>query len=306
MPILFLLIILGKSDPYLKVTFGEKTLPEKARDLYITDTSNPSFYTAFEFVTQMPGAPDLKVGVYDYDAHGEDDLIGSTNIDLVDRWYSPLWQNLGKDYQEAVGYKYRKASKVRLHINEKVKYKVQRNKSIVTLSKIENEFCDVKFDDGEEKQGIPLADVLHPDFELGIPLTDAIIKQGVPIAPLKGGARLKEGDKAKYKVRQNNVFVIIEEVHEGGKYDIVFSNGEKKYKVSSDDLYVRRGPSVERRKPLERRDLRSPTSETTQGTLRMWVDILPSKLASQIDAYNIELPVQKEWEIRLIIWFVTT
>lgn len=289
LPISFLPLILGKSDPYLKVTFGKKTLPEKARDLYISDTSKPSFYTAFEFVTEMPGAPDLKVGVYDYDAHGEDDLIGSTNIDLVDRWYSPLWQNLGKDYQEAAGYKYRKASGVQLHINEKVKYKVQRNNSVVTLTKVhKNKCCDVTFDDGEKKQGVPLTDV-HP-----------YIYQGLPIAPLKEEAR------AKYKVRQNNVLVIIKEVYEGGRYDIVFSNGEKKCKVFSDDLYVRRGPSVERRKPLERRDLRSPTSETTQGTLRMWVDILPSKLASQIDAYNIELPAQKEWEIRLIIWFVKT
>ena len=42
------------------------------------------------------GSSQLRIDVYDHDTVFSDDLIGSTCIDLEDRWFSPSWQQLKK------------------------------------------------------------------------------------------------------------------------------------------------------------------------------------------------------------------
>ena len=87
------------ADPYLKVTLGNKAL--STRRCYIPNTIKPDFYHYFEFTASFPGTSSLNVEVYDYDVIGSDDLIGSTVIDLEDRWFSDTWNELGSDYKEA-------------------------------------------------------------------------------------------------------------------------------------------------------------------------------------------------------------
>ena len=135
----------------------------------------------------MPGAPLLDVSVYDYDSHGDNELIGSTSIDLIDRWYSPLWQTLGKDYQDKAGYSY------------------------------------------SSKQG---------DFNAN------------------------EGDKVKIISSKKHGRIV--KVRGDGTFDVQVNDGKNlkiermvKYK---DIAFMNRNATVERRKPLESRNLRSPMS----------------------------------------------
>jgi len=79
------------SDPYLKVTIAGKTQSTRAR--YKSKTLNPEFYEAFEFPINLPGDALLRIDVVDWDGLG-DDLIGSTEIDIEDRYFSEDWRNL--------------------------------------------------------------------------------------------------------------------------------------------------------------------------------------------------------------------
>ena len=47
---------------------------------------SPDLFQRFEFATQLPGPAALKVSVYDHNFLLKDSLIGSTTIDLEDRW----------------------------------------------------------------------------------------------------------------------------------------------------------------------------------------------------------------------------
>lgn len=78
------------SDPYLKITCGEMTFDERKN--YQIDEPNPKFYKLFNFTGEFPGAPPLVIEAYDYDDLFGDDLIGTTIIDLDDRFFSPDWQ----------------------------------------------------------------------------------------------------------------------------------------------------------------------------------------------------------------------
>ena len=53
------------------------------------------FYKLVEFDAELPGTSQLIVDVMDKDTIGSDDLIGSTTIDLEDRWFDKRWQELG-------------------------------------------------------------------------------------------------------------------------------------------------------------------------------------------------------------------
>lgn len=80
------------SDPYLIVKCGKKTYND--RDNYKLDTNTPEFYKHFDFFIDLPGAPMLEIEAYDHDGFFGDELIGSTKIDLDDRYYSLTWQSM--------------------------------------------------------------------------------------------------------------------------------------------------------------------------------------------------------------------
>jgi len=77
------------SDPYLKITCGERSY--NTRDEYLLDEPNPKFNKRFEFGCDFPGAPPMIVEAYDFDDLFGDDLIGRTIVDLDDRFFSPDW-----------------------------------------------------------------------------------------------------------------------------------------------------------------------------------------------------------------------
>lgn len=61
------------------------------------NTLNPHFGKIFEWHIQLPG-PSLKIVVKDFDdiwEGGVDDVIGETEIDLEDRYFSNAWRSLG-------------------------------------------------------------------------------------------------------------------------------------------------------------------------------------------------------------------
>ena len=82
----------GDSDPYLKLTLGNKTYNE--RDKYQLDNPNPDFFCHYDFEAVFPGCPPLNIEVIDFDDIFGDDAIGSTSIDLEDRFFSVDWQSL--------------------------------------------------------------------------------------------------------------------------------------------------------------------------------------------------------------------
>lgn len=80
----------GFSDPYLKLAIGDEAYDE--RDNYVLDEPNPDFCKHFDFSGNFPGCPPLKIDVMDYDDLFGDDLIGSTSIDLEDRYFLAEWR----------------------------------------------------------------------------------------------------------------------------------------------------------------------------------------------------------------------
>ena len=89
---------LGSSDPYLKVSLGDKEFRDfnvKFRNL------NPEFFKVYEFTTTLPGPSLLKVALWDKNLISSDVLMGETIVDLEDRWYHPKWTSLDKKPVEA-------------------------------------------------------------------------------------------------------------------------------------------------------------------------------------------------------------
>jgi len=80
----------GFSDPYCIVKCGRKVYNE--RDNYQEDEPNPGIYKSFDFEATFPGAPPIELTLMDYDLIFGDESIGTTLIDLEDRFFSPDWQ----------------------------------------------------------------------------------------------------------------------------------------------------------------------------------------------------------------------
>jgi hypothetical protein len=82
----------GFSDPYLKLKLGKKLYDDCKN--YIMDEPNPKFCKHWDFETTFPGCPMLFIDAMDYDDLFGDDLIGSTSVDLEDRYFLPEWRAL--------------------------------------------------------------------------------------------------------------------------------------------------------------------------------------------------------------------
>lgn len=80
----------------VQIRLGDKLINDKEN--LQKCTLKPNFFKCYEMVTQLPGASQLDVSVYDYDRFGADELIGSTFVDLEDRWFSPEWQNFERNH----------------------------------------------------------------------------------------------------------------------------------------------------------------------------------------------------------------
>lgn len=81
--------IASQSDPFLKITCGNSIYNE--RDNYQLNNNCPKFDKHYEFNVEFPGPPNIVIEAFDFDDIFGDDLIGTTTIDLDDRYYSVDW-----------------------------------------------------------------------------------------------------------------------------------------------------------------------------------------------------------------------
>lgn len=80
------------SDTYLKLACNGKVYSE--RDHYQLDEPNPDFYKSYDFEAYMPGSSPLTIQVWDYDMIFGDEVVGTTKVDLEDRYFSLEWNSL--------------------------------------------------------------------------------------------------------------------------------------------------------------------------------------------------------------------
>lgn len=88
------------SDPYLSLKCNETSFNE--RDNYQLDEPNPKFNTYYDFEGTFPGCSPLEISVYDYDDIFGDDLIGTSYVDLEDRFFTLSWRSL---HQKPIEYR---------------------------------------------------------------------------------------------------------------------------------------------------------------------------------------------------------
>jgi hypothetical protein len=84
----------GSSDPFLQISHGSglcHLIDDKQKSLR-KNTLNPDFYTSYEFEAMLPGDSEIQISVFDYDAIGSNEMIGSTLIDIENRWLNPSWR----------------------------------------------------------------------------------------------------------------------------------------------------------------------------------------------------------------------
>ena len=77
------------SDTYLRLECNGKVYNE--REIYQLDEPNPKFYKMYDFEGLFPGSSPLKIQVWDYDAIFGDELIGTSMLDLEDRYFTLDW-----------------------------------------------------------------------------------------------------------------------------------------------------------------------------------------------------------------------
>ena len=85
--------LLSESDPYIKIYLNDKCVVDEKKN-HQDDQKNCKWYKYYDIAGEMPGSSILKIQVYDYDDILSDDLIGTTLIDLEDRYFNCDWQKL--------------------------------------------------------------------------------------------------------------------------------------------------------------------------------------------------------------------
>ena len=84
---------LSDSDPYIKIYFGEQKKFDEQKNHH-NDEKNSAWYKYYDILSTFPGESTLKIEVWDYNPIFKDELIGSTSIDLEDRYFNSDWQQL--------------------------------------------------------------------------------------------------------------------------------------------------------------------------------------------------------------------
>eukprot|EP01121_Diplochlamys_sp_Union-15-3_P000814 TRINITY_DN10677_c0_g1_i1.p1 TRINITY_DN10677_c0_g1~~TRINITY_DN10677_c0_g1_i1.p1 ORF type:complete len:370 (-),score=70.08 TRINITY_DN10677_c0_g1_i1:33-1142(-) len=87
----------GFADSYIEINNGKRGgFPNIIdKDNVVHKTLNPGFYKCYSFNMTLPDEEDqIHISVWDEDKYSKDDLIGTTIIDLGNRWFDPSWQSL--------------------------------------------------------------------------------------------------------------------------------------------------------------------------------------------------------------------
>ena len=84
---------LSDSDPYIKIYFGEEKKFDEQKNHH-NDKKIASWFKHYDILSMFPGDSTLRIEVWDYNPIFRDELIGSTSIDLEDRYFNSEWQQL--------------------------------------------------------------------------------------------------------------------------------------------------------------------------------------------------------------------
>ena len=85
--------LLSDSDPCIKIYFGgDKKFDEQK--IHQNDVRNAQWFKYYDILSIFPGDSTLTIEVWDYNPIFKDELIGSTSIDLEDRYFNSDWQQL--------------------------------------------------------------------------------------------------------------------------------------------------------------------------------------------------------------------
>jgi hypothetical protein len=84
----------GVTDPYLVLKLGDKKISDRDRHLRNQADKFCDLFRSFEFDCSLPGTSLLTITVRDWDLIFPDSDIGSTTIDLENRFYSAEWKQL--------------------------------------------------------------------------------------------------------------------------------------------------------------------------------------------------------------------
>ena len=80
------------SDPYLTVKLGKHKKSD--RDNTFFDNPNPKFLKHFDLPATFPGDTTLAIQVWDHNDLFSDEKIGTTKIDLEDRFFNETWKSI--------------------------------------------------------------------------------------------------------------------------------------------------------------------------------------------------------------------
>ena len=85
--------LLSDSDPYIKIYFGEEKKFDEQKNHH-NDEKNVKWFKYYDILSIFPGDSTLRIEVWDYNPIFKDELIGSTSIDLEDRYFNNEWQQM--------------------------------------------------------------------------------------------------------------------------------------------------------------------------------------------------------------------
>lgn len=80
------------SDPYVRLKLADTVISD--RDNHQEDVTNPQIFRSFDLHTALPGKSILKIQMWDYNSFAPDSKIGTTRIDLEDRFFNEQWMAL--------------------------------------------------------------------------------------------------------------------------------------------------------------------------------------------------------------------
>jgi len=85
--------MLSDSDPYIKIYFGDQKKFDEEKN-HKNDEKNSKWYKYYDILTEFPGDSTLRIEAWDYNPIFKNELIGSTSIDLEDRYFNNDWKQM--------------------------------------------------------------------------------------------------------------------------------------------------------------------------------------------------------------------
>jgi C2 domain len=81
-----------KPSTYLHVKVGDTEFNDKEKSL-IKDDYDPEYYKVYDFLINIPGCPFLTINVWQDNDVLKDQILGTTSVDLEERYFNPDWQS---------------------------------------------------------------------------------------------------------------------------------------------------------------------------------------------------------------------